>query len=65
MPQGGTVRLHRHPYEEIILIQEGIATLTVGSATLAVRGGQIMIIPAEVPDKFMNMSEQRRKQIDM
>jgi mannose-6-phosphate isomerase-like protein (cupin superfamily) len=65
MPPGGTIRLHRHPYEEIFIIQEGIATFTVGSATLEARGGQIILVPAEVPHKFMNLSDKQLKQIDI
>ena len=65
MPPGGTIRLHKHPYEEIFIIQEGIATFTVGSATLEARAGQIIIVPAEVPHKFKNLSKQRLKQIDI
>lgn len=57
--------MHKHPYEEIFIIQEGIATFTVGSVTLEARARQIIIVPAEVPHKFMNLSEQRLKQIDI
>lgn len=59
MPPGGTVRLHKHPYEETFIIQEGIATVTVGSATLEAQAGQIIIVPAEVPQRFRNLSELR------
>ena len=65
MAPGGTIRLHKHRYEEIFIIQEGIATFTVGSSTLEARAGQIIIVPAEVPHKFMNLSVQRLKQIDI
>ena len=65
MPPGGTIRLHKHPYEEIFLIQEGVATFTVGSATLEARAGQIIIVPAETPHKFMNLSDQQLRQIDI
>lgn len=65
MPPGGTIRLHKHPYEEIFIIQEGMATFTVGSVTLDARAGQVIIVPAEVPHKFMNLSDQRLKQIDI
>ena len=34
MPSGGTIRLHKHPYKEIFIIQEGVATFTVGDTTL-------------------------------
>jgi mannose-6-phosphate isomerase-like protein (cupin superfamily) len=65
MPPGGTIRLHKHPYEEIFIIQEGTATFTVGSATLEARSGQVIIVPAEVPHKFMNVSDKQLKQIDI
>ena len=65
MPSGGTVRLHQHPYTEIFIIQEGISTFTVGSTTLEAHAGQIIIVPADVPHKFMNRSDKRLKQIDI
>ena len=65
MPPGGTIRLHKHPYEEIFIIQEGVATFTVDSATLEAHAGQIIIVPAEVPHKFMNLSDKQLKQIDI
>lgn len=65
MSPGGTIRLHKHPYEEIFIIQEGVATFTVGSATLEARTGQIILVPAEVPHTFMNLSDKQLKQIDI
>lgn len=65
MPPGGTIRLHKHPYEEIFIIQEGLATFTVGSATLEACAGQVIIVPADMPHKFMNASTGQLKQIDI
>ena len=65
MPPGGAIRLHKHPYEEIFIIQEGTATFTVDSVTLEARAGQIIIVPAEVPHKFMNLSDKQLKQMDI
>ena len=65
MPPGGNVRLHKHPYKEIFLIQEGTSTFTVGSTTLEAHAGQIIIVPAEVPHKFMNLSVGQLRQIDI
>ena len=65
MPPGGTIRLHKHPYEEIFIIQEGIATFTVGSVMLDAHAGQIIIVPADVPHKFSNLSDKQLKQIDI
>jgi len=66
MKPGGSVRLHKHPYKEIFIIQEGIATFTVGSHTLEAHAGQVVIVPAEVPHKFRNASSnQQLRQIDI
>jgi mannose-6-phosphate isomerase-like protein (cupin superfamily) len=65
MPPGENVRLHKHPYKEIFIIQEGVATFTVGENTLEEDTGQIVIVPAGVPHKFLNASNQRLKQVDI
>ena len=65
MPPGGSVRLHRHPYKEIFIIQEGIATFTVGSSTFEAQAGQVLIVPADVPHKFMNASDRQLRQVDI
>jgi quercetin dioxygenase-like cupin family protein len=65
MPPGSTIRSHNHPYKEISIIQEGVSTFTVRSARLEARAGQIIIVPAEAPHKFANLSDRQLKQIDI
>ena len=65
MPPGGTIRLHKHPYEEIFIIQEGIATFTVDSVALDARAGQVIIVSADIPHKFSNLRDTQLKQIDI
>ncbi len=65
LPPGHGPRLHRHPYEEVFIVLEGEATFTVGSATLEVKAGQIAIVPAGVPHKFLNAGEGPLRQIDI
>ena len=65
MPPDGTIRLHKHPYEEIFIIQEGLATFTVDSVMLEAGAGQIIIVPADMPYKFMNAGDKQLKQIDI
>lgn len=62
---GEGVRLHQHPYREIFIIQEGVATYIVGAATLEARAGQIIIAPANTPHKFVNSGEGPLKQVDI
>jgi mannose-6-phosphate isomerase-like protein (cupin superfamily) len=65
MAPGGAVRLHKHPYTEIFIVQEGVSTFVVGSETMEAHSGQIIIVPAEVPHKFWNAGDRQLKQIDI
>ena len=65
MPPGGKIRLHKHPYTEIFIIQEGLATFTVDSDILEAHAGQVIIVPAEIPHRFINASDRPLKQIDI
>src|SRR5215207_8555666 len=65
MPPGGTVRLHQHPYKEVFIIEEGAATFTVGADTLDAQAGQIIIVPAGVPHKFVNTGDRPLRQVDL
>lgn len=65
MPPGDGVRLHKHPYQEIFIVQEGSATFTIGSTTLTARAGQIVIVPPDLPHKFTNSAGERLKQVDI
>jgi mannose-6-phosphate isomerase-like protein (cupin superfamily) len=50
-------KLHKHPYEEIFVVQEGLATFTLGRATVSVSGGHIVIAPRNTPHKFVNSGQ--------
>ena len=64
-PPGGGPRLHRHPYEEVFVIQNGTATFTAGDETIEAHGGQVVIVPGGVPHKFVNTGEDRLRQVDI
>lgn len=64
-PPGSGAGLHKHPYEEVIVVQEGEATFTVGDATVKVTGGQIVVVPAGVPHKFVNSGTGPLRQVDI
>jgi quercetin dioxygenase-like cupin family protein len=64
-PPGDGPRLHRHPYVEVFVVQEGKATFTVGDQTVEVTAGQIAVAPAKVPHKFINTADGPRRQIDL
>ena len=64
-PPGGGPRLHRHPYEEVFVVQEGSATITAGEETIEARGGQVVVVPAGVAHKFVNSGAGRLQQVDI
>ncbi len=63
LPPRDAIKLHKHPYKEIFIIHEGTACYTVGSETLEAHAGQIVIVPADIPHKFMNSGEQQLSHI--
>ncbi len=46
-------------------MQEGSATFNIGSATVDATAGQIAIVPAGVPHKFVNSGAGPLRQIDI
>ena len=64
-PPGTGPGLHKHPYAEVFVIQEGDVTFTVGGDTIEAAGGQIVVVPAGVPHKFVNSSTGRARHIDI
>jgi quercetin dioxygenase-like cupin family protein len=47
-------RLHRHPYDETWVVQEGNVTFQLGEERLNAGPGDIVIAPPGVPHKFTN-----------
>ncbi len=64
-PPGSGPKLHKHPYEEVFVVQEGSVTFTAGEEVIEARGGQVVVVPAGVPHKFVNAGAGRLRQIDI
>ena len=64
-PPGGGPRLHRHPYEEVFVVQEGSVTFTAGEEVVEASGGQVVVVPAGVAHKFVNSGAGRLRQVDI
>jgi mannose-6-phosphate isomerase-like protein (cupin superfamily) len=62
---GSGPKLHKHPYEEVFVVQEGNATFTAGEEVIEVSGGQVMVVPAGVAHKFVNTGAGRLRQVDI
>lgn len=64
-PPGSGPSLHLHPYDEVFIVQEGQVTFTVGTETLEATGGQIVIVPAGTPHRFVNSGTNLLRQVDI
>jgi mannose-6-phosphate isomerase-like protein (cupin superfamily) len=57
--------LHRHPYAELFIVEEGDATFTVAGEEQQVRAGDIVVARPDQPHSFVNSGRQPLRQIDI
>jgi quercetin dioxygenase-like cupin family protein len=57
--------LHTHPYVEVTIVQEGRANITVGAEQREAKAGDIVVIPANTPHRFVNSGDTTLRQIDI
>src|SRR5437879_339601 len=57
--------LHTHPYVEVIFMLEGRATVRVGNEEREAKAGEIVVVPANTPHRFVNSGTQLLRQIDI
>ena len=62
---GSGPELHRHPYEETFIVQDGEVRFTVGESTIEATAGQIVVVPAGTPHKFVNAGTTPIRQISI
>ena len=55
--------LHTHPYVEVIFMLEGRATVTIGDQTRKAKAGDIVVVPANTPYRFVNFGDTVVRQI--
>jgi quercetin dioxygenase-like cupin family protein len=65
MEPGGQVRLHRHPYEEVFVVQAGEATFRLGDEERVVRAPDVVVAPAGVAHGFANNGSKVLRQVDI
>jgi mannose-6-phosphate isomerase-like protein (cupin superfamily) len=53
-PPGTGPSLHLHPYDETFIVEAGSATFTVGDESFELGAGQIAVVPARTPHKFVS-----------
>lgn len=64
-PPGKGPSLHLHPYAEVFIVLDGQLTFTAGDETIEAAGGQIVVVPAETPHKFLNSRSTTARHIDI
>jgi quercetin dioxygenase-like cupin family protein len=57
--------LHRHPYAEVFIVQEGQATFTVDGEQQEVRTGDILVARANQAHSFVNSGTGPLRQVDI
>jgi mannose-6-phosphate isomerase-like protein (cupin superfamily) len=57
--------LHRHPYTEVLMVQEGEAELTLDGERHQARPGDTVIVPPCQAHSFVNSGNEPLRQIDI
>lgn len=50
-------QLHRHPYSETIVVRRGTVIFSDGSGSFEASAGEIIVVPAGVPHRFISKSD--------
>ena len=59
------VQLHRHEYDEIMVVHEGRGRVVLGDEIREVSAGNIVVIKANTPHGFLNVGESVLRQTDI
>ncbi|MFZ0214811.1 MAG: cupin domain-containing protein [Candidatus Dormiibacterota bacterium] len=51
---GGGPALHRHPYDEVWILDEGEVSFTAGDDTLTAGPGSVVVVPGGMAHRFRN-----------
>jgi mannose-6-phosphate isomerase-like protein (cupin superfamily) len=63
--RGGGPGMHTHPYAEVFVVQEREIIFAAGAETIEAKAGQIVVVPASVPHKYVNSGSGRASHIDI
>lgn len=56
-------RLHRHPYDEIWVVEEGTVTFQTGEERFQATAGDVVVVPPDAPHKFTADGPGRSKMV--
>ena len=57
--------LHVHPYDEVFVVQQGRARFFVGDQVIDADAGEIVLGPAGLPHRFVNLGPGRLQTLDI
>jgi mannose-6-phosphate isomerase-like protein (cupin superfamily) len=57
--------LHVHPYDEVFVVQQGRGRFFVGDQVIDAEAGEVVLGPAAVPHRFINMGPGRFQTLDI
>ncbi|WP_442583053.1 cupin domain-containing protein [Mesorhizobium sp. ASY16-5R] len=57
--------LHVHPYDEVFVIQHGRARFFVGDQVIDAEAGEVVLGPAALPHRFINLGPGRLQTLDI
>jgi quercetin dioxygenase-like cupin family protein len=63
--RGEGADLHRHPYEETFIVQEGDAVFTIDGETVEAHAGQIVVVPAGAAHGFKAAGDTPLRQVSI
>ncbi|QDY71655.1 cupin domain-containing protein [Qingshengfaniella alkalisoli] len=58
-------RWHVHDYDEVFIVREGRALFTIGDQKIEAEAGDVLLGPASVPHKFVNLGPGRLETTDI
>jgi quercetin dioxygenase-like cupin family protein len=64
-PPGRGPSLHKHPYEEVLIVLEGEVTFLAGGEEIRAGPGDVVIVPPGLPHAFTNTGAGQLRQIDI
>ena len=64
-PPGRGPRLHRHDYDEVIVVLDGVGRFTAGEEQVELAAGDTLVIPAGTAHSFVNIGSTVLRQVDL
>ena len=64
-PPGTGATLHRHPYAEVFVVEQGASTFQVGEEIVEVTAGHVIVVPPDTIHGFVSSGEETLHQVSI